>query len=87
MASLPRAKQINDLSREELEDIVRRAMDVASWDAEYYMELFDKNVPMTSASNLIFNPPEQYSGNIPDYDPSPEDIVELATAASNIIRL
>lgn len=82
MASLPRAKQINDLSREELEDIVRRAMDVANWDAEYYKELFNKNVPMTSASNLIFHPTGQYSGNIADYDPSPEDIVELAMAAS-----
>ncbi|CUH86765.1 hypothetical protein PH5382_00678 [Phaeobacter sp. CECT 5382] len=87
MASLPRAKQINDLSREELEDIVRRAMDVTSLDAEYYMELFDKNVPMAGASNLIFHPPDQYTGSMEDYKPSPKDIVELATAEANVIRL
>lgn len=87
MASLPRAKQIGDLSREEMEDIVGRAMNVTSWDAAYYMELFDKNVPMPGASNLIFHPPEQYSGNIADYNPSPEEIVELATAATNVIQL
>ena len=87
MASLPRAKQVDDLSRDELEDIVRRAMDVTSWDAEYYRELFDKNVPMPGASNLIFHPPEQYSGDLGDYNPSPEDMVELATSATNVIEL
>ena len=87
MASLPRAKQVGDLSREELEDIVRRAMNVTSWDAQYYMELFDKNVPMPSASSLIFHPPVQYSGDIADYDPSPKEIVELAMAETNIIQL
>ena len=87
MACLPRAKQVSYLSRDELEDIVRRAMDVTSWDAEYYTELFDKNVPMPCASNLIFHPPEQYSGNIEDYNPSPEVIVELATSETNVIQL
>jgi hypothetical protein len=87
MASLPRAKQVDDLSREELEDIVKRAMNVLSWDAAYYSELFDRNVPMQGASNLIYYPPEQYSGNISDYDPSPEEIVELATAEANVNKL
>ena len=87
MASLPRAKRVGDLSRSELEDIVRRAMDVNSWDSEYYMDLFDKNVPMPCASNLIFHPPERYDGSIEDYSPSPEEIVELATAETNVIQL
>lgn len=87
MAALPRAKQVDDLSRDELEDIVERAMDVTHWSAEYYMELFDKNVPMPGASNLIFHPPDQYRGTIEDYNPSPKYIVEIATAEANVIRL
>lgn len=87
VASLPRAKRVSDLTREELEEIVERAMNVTNWDAEYYMELFDKNVPMPSASNLIFHPPEEYSGDIADYNPSPEEIVALAMAENNVIQL
>ena len=87
MASLPRARYIDNLTKGELVDIVRRAMDVTSWDAEYYMELFDKNVPMSGASNLIFHPPDQYQGDITDYKPAPEAIVEWATSEDKVIRL
>lgn len=87
MASLPRARSVDDLTKDELVDIARRAMDVTSWDAEYYMELFDKNVPMSGASNLIFHPPDHYQGEIADYKPEPEEIVDWATSEDRIIQL
>ncbi|MEP4195524.1 MAG: hypothetical protein ABJL99_07810 [Aliishimia sp.] len=86
VASLPSAKRVSDLTREELEEIVERAMNATNWDAAYYMELFDKNVPMPNASNLIFHPPEEYSGDIADYNPSPEEIVALAMAENNVVQ-
>ncbi|WP_038013818.1 hypothetical protein [Terasakiella pusilla] len=86
-ACLPRAVHVPDLSREELVDITQRAMNVGSWDCEYYMELLDVNVPLEGASNLIFYPPEDYKGEISEYDPTAEEIVDIATAADNVILL
>ena len=79
-ASLPRARRMPDLSHEELVDVTRRAMDVLSKDAEYYMALLDENVPMSGASNLIFYPPDHYDGDISEYNPTAEQIVSWATS-------
>jgi len=78
-AALPRAPRVGDLSNAELVEITKRAMDVLSWDAEYYMELLDKNTPLPDASNLIFNPPDHYEGDIFEYEPTAEQIVSWAT--------
>jgi hypothetical protein len=71
----------------ELAEVVRRAMP-ATGDPDYeaYMAIFDANVPMPSASNLIFYPPDydEHSNTwdcgrpIEEYDPTPEQIVEWA---------
>ncbi len=87
MAALPRAKYVPDLNRDELIEITKRAMNTTSWDSEYYMELLDKNVSLSGASNLIFYPPDSYQGDISDYNPTAEEIVDLATAEDNVIKL
>ncbi|MEO8530979.1 MAG: hypothetical protein ABI459_07135, partial [Deltaproteobacteria bacterium] len=87
MRALPRAMRIADLTRDELVDIARRALDVVAWDSQYYRDLLDANVTRPHASNLIFYPPEVYDGDIGDYDPTPEDIIEWAMTPSNVIAL
>ena len=82
-----RIKPVPDVTREELAEIVRRAMkpDRAGLH-EAYMALFDCNVPRPRASNLIFYPADYDQGSntwgdgqpMSDYDPSPEQIVEWA---------
>ncbi len=76
-----------DVSREELIEVVRRAMKPdRSGLQEAYMAVLDINVPRPHASNLIFYPPDydDASGTwgdgkpMSDYDPSPEQIVEWA---------
>ena len=55
---------------------------------EAYMAVFDANVPLAGASNLIFYPPDfdactnTWGGGqqIGEYDPTPEQIVEWALA-------
>jgi hypothetical protein len=50
------------------------------------MAIFDANVPMNRASNLLFYPPDYDAGTntwgsgrpIGEYDPTPEQIVEWA---------
>jgi hypothetical protein len=80
-------KPVADVSRAELVEIVRRAMP-QNGDPEHeaYMAIFDANVPMKGASNLIFYPPDYdeatntWGGGRPmgQYDPTPEQIVEWA---------
>lgn len=82
-----RIRPVRDVSREELVEVVRRAMkpDRAGLH-EAYMAVFDCNVPRPHASNLIFYPADyDYSSNtwgggkqMCDYDPSPEQIVDWA---------
>ena len=55
-------------------------------DYEAYMAIFDANVPLANASNLIFYPLDYdahtntWGGGRPirEYDPTPEQIVEWA---------
>lgn len=86
-----RIKPVPDVTREELVEIVRRAMkpDRAGLQ-EAYMAILDCNVTRPHASNLIFWPADYddrsstWGGGKPmnDYDPSPEQIVNWALDAT-----
>jgi hypothetical protein len=79
------------VTREELAEVVRRAMpqNEFSEEREAYMAIFDANVPRERASILLFYPPDYDPatntwGNgrsMGEYDPTPEQIVEWALAA------
>ncbi|RYF06757.1 MAG: hypothetical protein EOO31_08905 [Comamonadaceae bacterium] len=80
-------KPVHDVSREELVEVVRRAMKPDRTEVqEAYMAVLDINVPRPHASSLIFYPPDYdddsgtWSDGKPmsDYDPSPEQIIEWA---------
>jgi hypothetical protein len=79
------------VTRAELAEVIRRAM---SPDEDYrrqeaYMAVFDANVPLADASNLIFYPLDYdaktntWGGGRPiaEYKPTPEQIVEWALTA------
>jgi hypothetical protein len=78
------------VTRAELAEVVRRAMPTTEFFDQYeaYMSVFDANVPLERASNLIFYPPDYdtrtntWGGGRPmsEYDPTPEQIVEWAMA-------
>ncbi|MGE3808444.1 MAG: hypothetical protein AB7K24_27590 [Gemmataceae bacterium] len=78
------------VTQAELVEVVRRAMPTNEFfdQHEAYMAVFDANVPLNGASNLIFYPPDYdvgtntWGGGRPmgEYDPTPEQIVEWAVA-------
>ncbi len=87
-AALPMPQHVPDLSRDELIEIVRLAKSSGYVLSIYYRELFDRNVPMPGASGLLDYPENWKRGmDLSKYDPTPEEIVDRATAAKNIIRL
>lgn len=83
-------KPATGVTRAELAEVVRRAMPQNEFFGrhEAYMAVFDANVPLEAASNLIFYPPDYdpatntWGGGRPmgDYDPTPKQIVEWALA-------
>jgi hypothetical protein len=82
-----RIKPVPNVTREELVEIVLRAMKPDRTGLhEAYMAVFDCNVPRSHASNLIFYPGDYDRGSstwgngkpMSDYDPSPEQIVDWA---------
>ena len=90
-------QQINpapDVTRAELVEVVRRAMPTNEFFDQHqaYMTVFDANVPLERASNLIFYPPDYdtrtntWGGGRPmgEYDPTPEQIVEWALAPGGV---
>lgn len=83
-------KPVPDVSRAELIEVARRAMQLDRFpENEAYMAIFDANVPLPAASNLIFYPPNYdpstntWDGgrSICEYAPTPEQIVEWAFSA------
>jgi len=78
------------VTKAELVEVVRRAMPTNEYFEEHeaYMAVFDANVPLERASNLIFYPPNYDASTntwgdgrpIAEYDPTPEQIVEWALA-------
>lgn len=82
-------RPVPGVSREELVEVVRRAMPGNNYqDYEAYMVIFDVNVPLPNASNLIFYPADYDHRrdwqNAADYDPTPEEIVDQALAAKPV---
>ena len=85
-------KSAGGVTRAELAEVVRRAMPQNEFidQHEGYMAVFDANVPLEGASNLIFYPPDYdpatntWGGGrtMGKYNPTPEQIVEWALAAS-----
>ena len=85
-------KPVHDVMREELVEVVRRAMSGPQGDAEYefYFEIFDANVGVPGAWNLICYPPDYdpvtntWGGGrqMGEYHPTPEEIVRQALAAA-----
>lgn len=82
-------RPVADVTREELIEVVRRAMPQNGHpDAEAYLAIFDANVSRPKASNLIFYPADYdpdtntWGGGRPmgEYDPTPEEIVDSALA-------
>jgi hypothetical protein len=81
-------KPVADLTRAELVEVVRRATPQNEYfdQHEAYLAIFDANVPLERASNLIFYPPDYNAATntwgegrpIGEYDPTPEQIVEWA---------
>jgi hypothetical protein len=76
------------VTRAELAEVVRRAMPQNEFFGQHeaYMAVFDANVPLEQASNLIFYPPDYdahtntWGGGRPisQYNPTPQQIVEWA---------
>jgi hypothetical protein len=84
-------RRVENITREELIEIVRWAMSDDP-DNEFYRELFDANVIMPAASSLIYYPVDYEpttltwsGGSINDYDPTPEEIVEIALSYRPIV--
>ena len=86
-------KPVLNITRAELVEIVRRAMPQNEFfhQHEAYMAVFDANVPLEGASNLIFYPPDydpatnSWGGGRPmgEYDPTPEQIVDWAMTSGH----
>jgi hypothetical protein len=85
-----RIKPALGVTRAELAEVVRRAMPQNEFfdQHEAYMAVFDANVPLQGASNLIFYPPDYDAATntwgsgrpMGEYEPTPEQIVEWALA-------
>lgn len=80
-------RPVPGVTRAELLEVIRRALPTTGDpECEAYMAIFDVNVPMQGASNLIFYPHDHdmhsntWGGGRPinEYNPTPEEIVELA---------
>lgn len=78
--SLLPPSRVAGITRDELLEIVRRAMPGAAGGRleyrAYYARLLDVNVSYPDASNLIYYPPEGWDGAA-GWDPSPEEIVQI----------
>jgi hypothetical protein len=77
-------KPFSGVTRAELVELVVR-IKASGPEQEAFMAIFDANVPLRNASNLVFYPPDFDArtntwggGAIGDYDPSPEQVVTWA---------
>lgn len=70
-AARPADPRVLDITRDELAEIVRRIMAVDP-DSDYYLRLFETNVPHPHASDLIYWPPAELR------EASAEQIVDAA---------
>ena len=82
-----------DVTREELLEVVRRAMP-GNGDPRFeaYMAIFDVNVPPPGASTLIFYPLDYDAATntwgggrqMGDHDPTPDEILDLAMSGRRL---
>lgn len=68
------------VTRAELIEVIRRADPRVGIndENEAYMAIFDVNVPLPKASMLLYYPPEADGTEAKEWDPTPEQIVDLA---------
>ena len=75
-------RRVASLDVSELVAIAQRIIDSVGGEDEaetaYYMALFDAQVTLPGASALLFHPPDEYDGPISDWQPTAEEVVELA---------
>jgi hypothetical protein len=78
-ASRPPAGEVSAVTRDELIEILSRALQSAH-DQDAWLEVFDANT-YADASNLLFWPSDyDKSTDMRDYDPTPEQIVDQVLA-------
>lgn len=89
-----RPVRIPDITREELDEIVRRftpsenMLEGISGSGEvelmanmsFYQQLFDAQFDMPSASNLLYHPPDDWEGDVAEWNPTPAQIIEIASS-------
>jgi hypothetical protein len=75
-----RIRPADGVTREELIEVLIRADPRVGIndENEAYMAIFDANVPLPKASMLLYYPPEEDGTEDKDWDPTPEQIVDLA---------
>ncbi|QDT63205.1 hypothetical protein [Calycomorphotria hydatis] len=73
-----RVKPVPSITYEELIEIAERMLNTQGTEQESYMAIFDVNVPVPSASNLMFYPPSNYDGDISEYEPTAQQLVHWA---------
>lgn len=69
--ALDRPRRVHDITRDELIEIVNR-VGAGVEDSDFYLELFESNVPHPEASDLIYWPPDEL------LNASSEEIVDAA---------
>ena len=85
IAATPEPKKVADLSRAELVDIVHRIKAAqAESEQQYYMALFDAQVTLPAASLLLFHPPAKSRVPPNRWNPTPQEVVDLALAHTPI---
>ncbi|MCF6521527.1 hypothetical protein [Streptomyces sp. JJ36] len=72
-AARPAWPRVVDVTRAELAEVVRRALEPGP-DSDYHLLLLAANVPHPRVGDLLFHPPEELA------DASPEELVEAALA-------
>lgn len=81
-------RRVEDITRVELVEIVRRAMPTdPAWDVRheaYWAALFELHVTQPRASSLIYYPPDD-STAAGAWDPTAEEVVDLALAYEPLI--
>ena len=79
--TVPGDPRVDDLTRAELTEIVRRLMPADElYDPNheaYWTALFEANVPRPGAAALVYHPPDD-DADARGWDPTPEQVVELA---------
>jgi len=86
-ALMPVASKVADITREELEDIAQRILElVNALETQYFLDLFELNTP-SGHSDLFFWPDENWLNQLGTDTPTPCQVVEKALEANTVILL